>query len=268
MTIASLAMYDQPRLHAANDRLWEALAEHLREAGVEGVPPRLTRGEELDRIWCSRSLFLAQTCGYPLMTELRGTVQLVATPCYAVEGCDGAWHRAAIVVRADDPALSLADLLGRRAGINDTRSNSGANLFRAAIAPFAGGSQYFREVVVTGSHAASVAAVLSGRIDVASIDAVTLAHLGRDDDRLAYSLRVLDWTAATPGLPFVTAATTPWPTVLALRAAVDAAFSSSSLRGSLDLLRISGFEVLDVAEYAKVLDLELQAKMQGYPVVY
>lgn len=265
--IASLAMYDLPWLRPANDGLWDAVALQLREAGIGDIPPALTRETDLDDVWQSRSLLLAQTCGYPLMTELRETVQLVATPRYRAEGCEGPEYRAAIVVRADHPADSLADLRGSWVGVNSHRSNSGMNLLRAAVAPLSGGEPFFEGVTVTGSHARSLAGILSGRIDVASIDAVTLTYLKAHYPRHAAEIRILEWTAATPGLPLVTAASTPPRIVAALRRALEAALADPRTKDSLEALRIEGFERLDLEDYVPVLALEERAVAHGYPTL-
>lgn len=265
--IAALPMYDLPWLRAVNDRLWTALARHLRDAGMPGVPDRLDRAADLDDLWRSPDLLLAQSCGYPVVTELRETVQLVATPRYRAEGCDGVLHRSAIVVRADDPARSLADLRGRRAGINAPRSNTGMNLFRAAIAPLAWAGTFFTQVTTTGSHARSLAALLSGRIDVAAIDAVTFAHLRRRYPRHAEAVRVLAWTDATPGLPLVTAAETPPDVIIALRVALERVARDPGSQPHLDALLIDGFEPIGVDRYLPVLALEQQALAQGYPAL-
>jgi ABC-type phosphate/phosphonate transport system substrate-binding protein len=261
--IASLAMYDLPWLHAANDQLWALIAAGLRARGIADVPETLTRGRELDGIWLSPDLLVAQSCGYPLTTRLRGQVQLVATPHYDAEGCEGAFHRAAIVVRADNPAASLAELHGARVGINDWHSNTGMNLLRAAVAPLAGGAAFFGEVVVTGSHAQSIAALTEGRIDVASIDAVTLVHILSHDPEQAHAIRILDWTATTPGLPLITSASTPPETVAALRDVL----SSLTPDPSLEALRITGFETIAVEAYDAVLRLERQAESLDYPTL-
>jgi len=108
---AALPMYDFPQLTGATDALWSAIAARLTERGV-AAPTALTRGVPLDDLWADPALLLAQTCGYPLVTTLAGRVTLVATPCYRADGCDGAWYRSAIVVRASDSASSLADLRG------------------------------------------------------------------------------------------------------------------------------------------------------------
>lgn len=43
--------------------------------------------------------------------------------------------QSAIVVRADHPAETLAELRGSRWVVNEAASNSGMNLLRAAVAP-------------------------------------------------------------------------------------------------------------------------------------
>ncbi|MGG2305100.1 phosphate ABC transporter substrate-binding protein, partial [Salmonella enterica] len=85
---------------------------------IPGAPATLTRDRPLPAIWTAPDLLLAQTCGYPLTMDLREGVRLVATPLYDAPGCAGAWHRSAIVVRADDPAQALAACRGYRVAVN------------------------------------------------------------------------------------------------------------------------------------------------------
>jgi ABC-type phosphate/phosphonate transport system substrate-binding protein len=262
--IASLAMYDLPWLKAANDRLWNEIAVRLREHGVSEIPERLVRNMDLDDVWRSPRLLLGQTCGYPLMSELRETVQLVATPRYRAEGCHEAKHRSAIIVRADDPASALPDLRGRSVGVNSMRSNSGMNLLRAAIAPYAGAEAFFGRVILTGSHARSYAGVVSGRIDVAAIDAVTLEHLRRRYPRRAEAVRVLAWSAPSPGLPLVTAGSTTPETLAALRSALASVSKDPALSDTLETLLIGGFETISLDDYEQVLTLEQASIAQQY----
>lgn len=259
--IASLGMYDPRWLQPANDALWTALAAHLRAAGVAEVPDRLTRNQPLDTIWTAPDLLLAQTCGYPLTTRLRDSVAVVATLTYDAPGCEGAWHRSALVVRAGDPAGSLADLRTRRAAINARDSNTGMNLLRAAVAPLAGGQPFFAAVLETGAHARSAMAVIAGKADLAAIDAVTLALLHDRYPTLARRLRILGWTAPSPGLPLITAANGP---VEALRNSLTETLRDPALTKPL---RITGHAVLDAADYAVIPAMECDAATAGYPVL-
>lgn len=259
MRLASLGMYDPPWLQAANDRIWALIADRLSAAGIADVPLSLDRTTDLDDLWRAPELLLAQTCGYPLMIELREMVQLVATPRYRVPGAEGASHRAAIVVRADDPATDLVDLRGRRAGVNGLNSNTGMNLFRAAIAPLARDGRFFDGVTVTGSHAASLDALLAHRIDVASIDGVTLHLIARHAPERASLWRILDWTAAAPGLPLITAAATPPETIDVIRDALAGLAD--------DALALDGFAQIDLDDYRAIVALDEAARAAGYPAL-
>lgn len=262
--IAALPMYDLPGLEVAHDDLWRFVARRLAEAGLADVPPTLTRDMPLAALWHDPRLLLAQSCGYPLTTSLQGKVRLVATPRYRAPGCNGPLHRSAVVVRGDDDVSDLAALRGRRCAINAGDSNSGMNLLRAVIAPLAGGAPFFGAVLLSGSHRRSTAMVASGEADVAAIDSVTLAHLQRLAPALTARVRVLCWTDWSPGLPFVTAATTDDATLAALRAALVAAAVKPSLERQCSALLLDGFEILPDAAYDEILVQEQLAAALGY----
>lgn len=261
---AALPMYDLPELRPANEALWGGIARHLRAAGVAGVPDALTRPDDLHAFWRAPDLLLAQTCGYPLTTALTGAVRVVATPLYAADGCAGAWHCSVIVVRRDDPADGLGALHGRVAAINARDSNTGMNLFRAALAPLAEGRPVFARVMETGAHAESLWAVAEGRADAAAIDCVTFAHLRRWRPAWAEAVRVLAETPATPGLPLVTAAATDDATVGALRDALAAVSGDPALADARATLFLSGFDCLPQETYARVTELADGAARLGY----
>ena len=110
---------------------------------------------------------------------------------------------------ARDPRRALSEFRGASAALNACDSNTGMNLFRAAIAPVAGGAPFFRAVVVTGSHEASMAAVAEGLADLASIDCVTFALLERGRPDLIGRVAIVAESALSPGLPFI-ASGEPW----------------------------------------------------------
>ncbi len=260
-------MYDLPELRADTDALWAGIAARLRAHGV-AAPAGLWRGGELAAVWTDPRLLLGQTCGYPLVTSLAGRVSVVATPCYLAQGCDGPLYRSAVVVRQADTSASLADLRGRRCALNDAASNSGTNVLRAAIAPLAAGAaRFFSQVVVTGAHAASVAAVANGQADVAAVDCVTWAHLQRFRPETAGRLRVLAWTEATPGLPLVTASATSGATRAILGGALDEVSADPALAGTRAALLLGGFVQVAAESYGRIAELERRAVLAGYPVL-
>ncbi len=262
--IASLAMYDWPQLQAANDSLWAAIADRLEARGLR-VPNCLTRDADLQAVWTSPALLLGQTCGYPLVTQLGEHVQLVATPRYRAEGCEGPLRRSAIVVGADAPVQDLSQLRGARCALNDWASDSGMNQLRAAIAPLAAGAPFFSAVIETGSHLASAEAVAAGAAGLAALDAVSYAHLRRLRPDVAQRLRVLAWTAPTPGLPLVTAASTDAATLQALREALEAVARDPSLAEARRRLLLDGFSLVSAADYQLTQRLEEDARALGYP---
>jgi ABC-type phosphate/phosphonate transport system substrate-binding protein len=264
--LAALPMYDYPELTGATDALWDALRDQLRAAGVP-APEQLTRSLGHFAIWRDADLLLAQACEYPLAKRFAATVRKVATPIYTAPGCDGTRYRSAIVVRRDDPASSLAELRGRRCVINESDSNSGMNLLRAAIAPLAKGTRFFASVSLSGSHRHSAALVAAAEADVAALDCVSYAHLQRFDQETTARLRVLDWTPASPSLPLITAAATDDETLQLLREAFAAVAADPALASVRAALLLQGFDLAPPRDYAAVLRLEQQAVDAGYPTL-
>ncbi len=265
--IAALPMYDFPHLTAAHDAWWLAVAERLGDAGLQGVPRRLSR--ELGHVdsWRHPRLLLGQACEYPLATSLPTPGRPLASPRDAAAGCEGARYRSAIGIRREDPAASLADLRARRCAINESTSNSGLHLLRAAIAAIAGGPRFFEAVTESGSHWNSARMGAEGRADLAAIDCVSYAHLDRCDPPLAAKLRVLDWTSSSPSLPMITSHAPDEPTRAALRSALAGVVADRRLAAVCASLRLTGFDFEVDDNYREVRDLERRAQALGYPAL-
>lgn len=251
--IATLPMYDLEELHAATDAWWRGLVRAFRRHGVADVPALLTRARP--DIWCDPTLLFAQTCGYPLTHRFAGRLQVVATPCYAADGCAGAEYCSLIVVREGDPVTALDDLRGRTAAINAPESHSGWNVLRAMVAPLAERGRFFGHVITTGSHALSLAAVAGGVADVAAIDAVNHTLLARHRPRALGGTRILQRSPRAPGLPYVTSVDTSADTIERLRAGLFEALADPGLAACREALLIDGAEVLPLAAYDRILEL-------------
>jgi ABC-type phosphate/phosphonate transport system substrate-binding protein len=262
--VAALPMYDFPEIAAANDALWRRIAEGLRGRGVD-APVGLTRGRDLMELWRDPGLIFAQTCGYPYLTALQDSAVLVATAEYAFPGCDGADHCSLIVGSAADPRRELAAFRGVAAAVNAWDSDTGMNLFRATVAAVANGRPFFSEVIVTGSHAASLEAVVEGGAGLAAIDCVTFGLLARLRPDLAARVAVVAESPRSPGLPFIASASLPETTLAAVRASLFEALADPDLAPSRAALGLSGARVLTAADYRRVLDLERDAERVGYP---
>ena len=191
----------------------------------------------------------------------------MATPSYRAPGCQGASHCSAIIVRAEDDAADLPALRGRRCAINGWDSNTGMNLLRAAIAPFATHGVFFRSVTVSGSHRNSLSHVVSGMAAVAAIDCVTFEQIRLIEPALIAKTRVLAWTAPTPALPLICSAAMDAPTLEALRVALADIAKAPALSAIREALLIDGFVELSIDAYAGVLSLQADAVARGYPLL-
>ncbi|MDR6677782.1 phosphate/phosphite/phosphonate ABC transporter substrate-binding protein [Pseudomonas oryzihabitans] len=259
MTVAALTMYVEPaEVRAAYRQLADAVARRL---DVELAPAP----DELPTLWSHPDLLLAQTCGYPWATRLRGQVHLVAAPRYDFEGCAGAEHCAFILVPETLEAESLADLRGKRVALNGLDSNTGMNLLRHAVAPLAERGRFFGEVIVSESHANSLALLQQGHADVAAVDAVTYGYLRRAQPERVDGLRLLQRTRPSPTLPFITTASRSDAEVDALRAALNDSLAADPALASL--LAMDGVAAVDETLYLSVLDWRREAVEQGYPVI-
>lgn len=265
--IVALTMYDLPELQAATDAWWSLIAEHLRRAGLDDVPSHLTRGRTVDRNWRDPGLLLTQTCGYPLTHEHADDLSAVAVPDYRASECGGGLYRSAFVVRADDPAVGLQDLRGRRVAANGPDSQSGCNALRAAVSEIAGSDRFFGTVLWSGAHRQSLAAVRDGKADIAAIDGVTFALVGDVAPQEVAGLRVLDWSAATPALPYAVRKGLDGETRARVTDGLLAAAADPKGTATRDTLRIAGLLPAADADYAVMVAMREAAEARGYPLL-
>jgi len=244
--------------------LWDVLHTRLQQAACADVPQALDWPEDLLAHWRDPQLLLGQTCGYPLTHALAGAVQLVGVFRYDAPGCDGIFCRSQLVARTEDAGRSLADFRGLRVAFNSDDSQSGYNALRAAVAPLARNGRFFGEVIATGGHAASMAAVQQGRADIAAIDCVTLDGLRRNMPQTAAGLSTIGQTQAYPGLPLITGQSTSSADLRALQAVLAALVRDPAAADARAALGITGFQTLPIDTYQVCVDMRLQAQALGY----
>ncbi len=248
--IASLPMYDWPELASSTDSLWEEIATRLREKGID-APENLTRTEDDEAHWLSPDLLLGQTCGYPFSTKLKGKVTYLATPEYAVEGCNGANYSSAIIARESND-ISLDTMSGKRFAYNSTSSLSGYRCVRAMVGEL---REYFGEMSESGGHRQSARMVVSCVADVAALDAVCWHMLQKFEPVTAANLKVIGWTKSYPALPFITSLDTDSETVGVLHQVLKDVLSNQKEMTGFQQLAINGCKILDIAEYDQLAKL-------------
>jgi ABC-type phosphate/phosphonate transport system substrate-binding protein len=198
--IASMMVYARPELEGAQNRFWKLIRNELLAVGIAS-PENLSQDANIFDVWEDPELVVSQTCGMPYRLWLKDKVTLVGTPDYGLEGCPAGYYRSPIVVRADDPRSTLHEFKDATFAFNQNHSQSG---FAAPYAHVTAQGFWFENLLQAGSHSISAAIVAEGKADIAALDGVTW-RLIQKYEPLAAKLRVLEWTAPTPGLPFITA---------------------------------------------------------------
>ena len=247
------------------ENLVMALIDRLRADGWRDEVELVRETGDLTQFWLRPDLLLSQTCGYPYMTVLCGRVCLLATPCYDFPGCGGADYSSAIMVREEDGFHSLGDTRGGIAAVNDVQSNSGMNLLRHAVAPLSRNGAFFSSMKYSGSHAASLAMLRNGHADIAAIDCVTLAYVRQEHPVWLQGLTVLQYSARTPGLPFIASHALPQDWMIQLRGALLE--PDEDIAALMQVLHISGCAYRDDEDYAAALRLEREARDFGYTML-
>jgi ABC-type phosphate/phosphonate transport system substrate-binding protein len=264
MRLAELPWYDLDELVQATDAWWRGIARHARALGIDAVPDELSRdGSHVDR-WRHPDLLLSQACGYDVLYDSVDDIVPVATPCYGAEGCEGPRYRSIVVVRTAAPFRALADLRGGRVAINEAASHSGTNALRSVVAPLARDGAFFGEVLETGSHSDSLAAVHAGAVDVACIDTIVLALLRRCRPAAVRGLRPVVCTATALAPPYVTSVRTPLPVRWLLQQALRRAMDDPALAACRRLLLLDDFVFLPASSYAELEAFEEPALAAGY----
>jgi ABC-type phosphate/phosphonate transport system substrate-binding protein len=236
-------MYDLPHVMAANDRLWAAIRDGLRVAGI-AAPDHLTRGDApLFDQWLSPDLTLSQTCGMPYRTRLHGHVTLIGAPDHGVEGCAPGHYRSVLIAHRDDPRNSIAAFDGSAMAYNETVSQSG---WAAPLTHAAALGITLRPGLHTGGHRLSLQAVATGQASLAALDAVTFALLS--DAGATAGVKVVGMTDPTPGLPFIAALGTDQALMFRIIAGAMAAMSAADH----SITRLRGLVAIPAADYLAV----------------
>jgi len=263
--IASLPMY-QPA-GGAVQAFWAKIAALLQATAGCNIPAQLTQPDDYFAHWRDPGLLLSQTCGYPLSTQLWDQVRLVGTFAYDVPGASGIECRSQLVCRASDPRDSLVEFADGTVAYNARDSQSGYNALRALVARTSTLRPFFKQAKESGAHVKSLEMVRTAQADIAAIDAVTWDLFQADNPELASELRVCGETDSYPGLPLITALDTPKELLTSMRSCLGAMATDPSYTQWCSPLRICGFEVTTLDDYAICKAMEAQALGLGMPTL-
>ncbi len=233
--IATLPMYDRPEMRAATNAFWAEI-----RAALGRGPQDLDREIDKWEAWTAPDLLLAQSCGLPFRTRLYGKVQLVATPDYGLPGCPAGYYNSVIIARKDHTGEDLQSFSGQRLAYNEALSQSG---WAAPMMHMRPHNMLPGELVETGGHRESAAAVAEDRADFAAIDALTWQFLC-DYEEFTVGLVEIERTEPTPALPYITAKSEDGAAIFAALETALAALSAEH-RKTLQLKSVLRLEPSD-----------------------
>lgn len=264
--IASLPMYVITPV--AVQTLWHWIRQDLIKQLGSGylalLPESLSSPQDLHLHWQQQDVLFSQTCGYPLVTELKNKVHLLGSFEYDVPFANGIYCKSVIICKANHEGTQLSDFKNKVVAFNSAQSQSGYNSFRHLIAPLSNNGQFFQSAVATGAHKASVLAVQSGQADIASIDGVTYHGFLQHAPEITQGLKIIATTHSYPGLPLISALNTPTAVLTALKNTLQGLHLQPALQDTLKTLFIKKFSVSSWQDYEVCLDMEKQAQALNY----
>jgi ABC-type phosphate/phosphonate transport system substrate-binding protein len=243
-------MYDWPEVREATILWWNGIARHLK------TTISLSRDDDYAALWQRDDLLFSQTCGYPFTHALAGKVQLVATPHYGVDGCNGPRYSSLIFAREKAP---LEQFRGTVAAVNTPDSMSGMLALKLVFQPLAKDGWFFARSIESGGHVRSMIAVRDGKADVCAVDAVCVAMAKAYRPDYLAGLVEIARSPRVPALPFITRAGNP----SAIRDALTCVFADPDLQAARDHLFLSGFSTVAPSDYNRILDLEAAMERSG-----
>jgi ABC-type phosphate/phosphonate transport system substrate-binding protein len=247
-------MYPFASVRRGADQLWSAI-----HAQLPWTPDSLDWEVDLHDSWRRADLVVGHTCGWPLVTQLlaqppAGRVQVIGAFHPDVAGAHGPAYRSAIVAR--EPADPV-ELRGRIAAVNSRDSLSGMVSLLVATTP-AGERpplSWPGEVRFTGAHLDSLLEVRDGHADIASIDAVTLALVRREQPDVADGLVEIGSGPLVPSLPVIAGASVSASHLDELRRTFEAVVDDPELASARTAMLVRGFSVRSIDDYLPLLEL-------------
>ncbi|GAC1429359.1 MAG: hypothetical protein NVSMB54_21310 [Ktedonobacteraceae bacterium] len=180
------ATFLSPVLYDTYAHITQYVGEHL------GIPTTLHVGQSLDE-FATGQADVGFLCGL-LYTNMRQprSVELVAAPIVAGERYHAEpLYYSDVIVRRDSPYTSFDALQGSRWAFNEEASHSGYNIVSYSLLMRGKTFDHFGSMLKTGSHFASMQAVLDGKADAAALDSHVLDAWFHHKPELAEQLRVV-----------------------------------------------------------------------------
>ncbi len=249
---------------------WRELIAHVsQEAGVVLDYQRYPAPQPLEHLWQRPDLGCVLMCGYPIALKLADVIPIAAPVPDAAWAGGKAVYRSDLIVRADAAFKTFEDTFSGRVGWTVEHSHSGFNALRHHLLRYRTGQRPSVFDAATGNLVTArriLDEVLSGGIDVGPLDAYWHMLIAADKPDLTAGVRIIASTDLAPMPAFVASAGADRTMVAGLKASFAAAAERDWFPRLAKRLLITGFQLVEHADFAPTLAWDHEAKAAGYPL--
>jgi phosphonate transport system substrate-binding protein len=170
-----------------------------------GIPTQCVAGipwQERERLFDQGAIQVLWLCGLPYVHKAQFkdlAIELLAVPIPL-----GSRYRAEpiyfsdVVVKRESRFRAFHDLHGSSWAYNEPMSHSGFNVVRAYLAGFGYNQGFFREIVESGSHTASLEMILDDEVEASAIDTTVLDGVIDQRPEVGAQIRVIETIGPSP----------------------------------------------------------------------
>jgi phosphonate transport system substrate-binding protein len=202
-----------------------------------------------------------------LAAEPDPVIELLAAPVMSQARYQGEpVYFSDVVVRADSPFQTFADLRGASFAYNEPGSFSGYWSMRSYLVRIGEVGGFFGRLTQSGAHLHSLQMILDCRIDTAAIDSMVMAVELQENPDLAHKIRIVEVIGPTPIPPWVIRRSLPEAQKAQLRQALLALPETEDGRQLLQKYHLRGFAAVPDAHYDKVRQMIAEAASVRWPL--
>ena len=246
--------------------MYQAVAEFVGER--LGVSVTIEECDDYDRWAAADRDDVHFVCSLPYV-ELasRGdpSVEVIAAPVLEGERYEGKpVYFSDVIVAADAPFGSFADLRGTRWAYNEPQSHSGYGITRYTLVRMGETNGFFGEVIEAGFHQDSIRWVAEGKVDASAIDSQVLEVELRDHPELAGSIKVIESLGPSTIQPVTVSKRLPEGLRREIQTALLEIGDHLEGREKLHLGLVSRFVPADDSTYADIKEMLEACKAAGF----
>ena len=267
----TLSTCQAPNMDFLSRDLADYLSRHL------GFPVRLRIDipwTERDRLLDAGEIDLCWICGLPYVRKAARApgkiAPLVAPVMTGSRYQDRPIYFSDVVVRADSPFQTLADLRGAAWAYNEPGSQSGFGVVVYSLAARGLTLAFFGRVVESGAHQNSIQMILRREVDASAIDTTVLEQELGDHPEIGPQIRVIDTFGPSPIPPWVVSERVDPATREKLREELARMHTRAEGQAILKKAGIARFAAVDDADYDPIREMarigfgETFARNQSY----